>query len=115
MSVWKRLKGVFFFIPTYGFYGAPHYGCGREDKEGGHCPTPIDWMDNLFKLHDERKITDKQLVDMCKAGDVKQLYAVRTNQPWYKQMEAKFYRQLVINWFSVQSKITDKIGGNLND
>ena len=110
MTLWKRLKGAFFWIPKYGFYGAPHYGCGRVDQEANACPTPIDWMDNLFKLHDERKITDVQLWKMAKAGDPEQLYAVRTNQDWSEQLKARAYRQMVIHWFPIQSIFTNKTG-----
>ena len=87
-STWKRLKGFFFWVPKYGKYGAPHYGCKTEPS----CPIPIDWMDQAFKDHDDRKITDEELARILWEGNPENLQAIEDNKSWWDQFYAKGYR-----------------------
>lgn len=57
--------------PSYGNYGGFYRRC--KNKKLGICPIPIDWMDEVFRCHDDHIYNNYKLVRKLKQGSATQL------------------------------------------
>lgn len=59
--------------PSYGYYGGYYARC--KNKKAGVCPRPIDWLDGIFKDHDNgesnRTLVLRMLKNWVRLGQLK--------------------------------------------